>query len=344
VKPQPLPKSENHNDAHESDQRQELAAINELRHRRISSIINASVEEEYEDAKKTQMIGYMARCLVQATLPHSDPKTSSFERTNGLVTLSIVGRKSIGVPYGSVPRTLMAWICTEIVRTGERELMLGRSQSEFLSKLQMENDGRYIASLRKQAHKLFSSMISVTGERPDSDLGLENVVIAKRAMLFWNPRKPDERSLWESTLTVTQDFHEEVLDGPVPVNLGHLHMLRQSPMAMDIYTWLPYRMFLMHRANRPKVQIPWHALQAQFGSGFGLKQARRGAELTDAQHREREDQALRDFRKQFLRRLKEALMFYPEAREAIDHDTSCLTVKRVALAIPQTKPFKLATK
>ncbi|MBK3844468.1 hypothetical protein G3A42_42305 [Paraburkholderia aspalathi] len=106
---------------------------------------------------------------------------------------------------------LTAWICTEAVRTKQSELILGRSQAEFMSKLQMQSDGRYIASLKNQAHRLFSSLISLTDER-DDDLGLENVVIAKRAFLFWNPRKPEEQNLWESTLTLTQDFYEEVAD------------------------------------------------------------------------------------------------------------------------------------
>ncbi|MFX1722330.1 replication protein RepA [Paraburkholderia sp. A1RO-5L] len=309
--------------------------------RRITEIINESLAVEYEDAKSAGMLGYMARALVQATLPHSDPKTHYFERTNGLVTLSIVGRPKIGLPYGSIPRVLTAWICTEAVRTKDKDLMLGRSQAEFMSKLQMQNDGRYIASLKNQAHRLFSSLISLTGEQGD-DLGLENVVIAKRAFLFWNPRKPDEPNLWESTLTLTQDFYDEVTRSPVPIDLRVLHALRQSPLAMDIYTWLTYRVFLLRVRGRPEVIIPWQALKAQFGSAYGKEIE--GDNLTEQERKKVEGQALRNFKMKFLKRLKEVLLFYPEAKDAISDDPSGLRIQATRLHIKRDEknPARLA--
>ena len=297
--------------------------------RRITKIINESLAVEYEDAKSAGMLGYMARALVQATLPHSDPKTSYFERTNGLVTLSIVGSPKIGLPYGSVPRVLMAWICTEAVRTKQSELILGRSQAEFMAKLQMPNDGRYIASLKNQAHRLFSSLISLTGQQGD-DLGLENVVIAKRAFLFWNPRKPEERNLWESTLTLSKDFYDEVTRSPVPIDLRAMYALRQSPLAMDIYTWLTYRMFLLRVRGRPHVIFPWRALTAQFGSAYGDTER---IDLSEQELKKITDHALRNFRLKFLKRLNEVLLYYPEAKDAISLDPGGLRIQATRLHI-----------
>jgi Plasmid encoded RepA protein len=297
--------------------------------RRINEIINTSLAVEYEDAKAAGMLGYMAHALVQATMPHTDPKTNYFERTNGLVTLSIVGRPQTGIPYGSVPRTLLAWICTEAVRTQEPVLSLGRSQTEFLGKLQMQSDGRYIASLKNQAHRLFSSLISLTGEK-DDELGLENVVIAKRAFLFWNPRRSEERALWESTLTLTSDFFEEVTRSPVPIDLRVLHALRQSPLAMDVYTWLTYRIFLLRARNRSEVAVPWAALQAQFGAGYGSKST---ADMTNEQRQKAERQALYNFKFKFMKRLREVVMFYPEAKDTISDGENGLRIRSARLHI-----------
>lgn len=297
---------------------------------RINEIIKASLALEYEDAKAAGLVGYMGRCLVQATMPHTDPKTSYFERTNGLLTLSIMGKPNVGLPYGSVPRTLLAWICTEAVRTKAPVLHLGRSQNEFLEKLQMHKDGRYTASLRNQARRLFSSMISLTGEE-NNDFGIENVVIAKRAFLFWNPKRPDERSLWESELTLTGDFFEEVTRSPVPIRLDYLHALRQSPLAMDIYTWLTYRVFLLRAKGRPFVQIPWESLMAQFGSGYGA--AAKLADLTDEQRRKAELVALANFKFKFKKRLQEVLQVYPEARDCVEDDGDCLRLKSTRLHV-----------
>ena len=36
------------------------------------------------------------------------------------------------LPFGNLPRLLMAWVSTEAVRTQSGELVLGRSLSEFM--------------------------------------------------------------------------------------------------------------------------------------------------------------------------------------------------------------------
>lgn len=297
---------------------------------RINEIIKTSLALEYEDAKEAGLVGYMARCLVQATMPHTDPKASYFERTNGLVTLSIMGKPTVGLPYGSVPRSLLAWICTEAVRTKDPVLNLGRSQAEFLEKLNMHKDGRYTAALRNQAHRLFSSMISLTGEK-GNDLGMENLLIARRAFLFWNPKRPEDRALWDSTLTLTGDFFTEVTNSPVPVRLDYLNALRQSPLAMDIYTWLVYRVFLLRAKGRPFVQIPWEGLMAQFGSSYGA--AAKLANLSDEEHRKAEQAALRAFKFNFKKRLREVGQFYPEAVDNIEDEGEFLRVKSAVLHI-----------
>ena len=39
------------------------------------------------------------------------------------------------LPYGNLPRLILAWICTEAVRTQSREIVLGRSLSKFMRAL-----------------------------------------------------------------------------------------------------------------------------------------------------------------------------------------------------------------
>ena len=62
-------------------------------------------------------LGFLGQALVQTTLPHSDPGVPFFERTSGAVSLSIIANPKFGLPFGTVPRLLLAWICTEAVRT-----------------------------------------------------------------------------------------------------------------------------------------------------------------------------------------------------------------------------------
>ncbi len=58
--------------------------------------------------------GFMARLLVQATLPHSRPTTREFERSNGALTVRMIATKEgVGLPYGTYPPLLLAWVTTE---------------------------------------------------------------------------------------------------------------------------------------------------------------------------------------------------------------------------------------
>ncbi|KAF0101149.1 MAG: repA [bacterium] len=252
-------------------------------------------------------LAFMGQALVQTTLPHSDPGVPFFERTNGAVSLSIIANPRIGLPFGTVPRLLLAWICTEAVKTKSPMLGLGKSQNEFLRKLGMRTDGRDCQRLRAQSLKLFSSMLSITYQS-HGRFGLKNMPIADEAFVLWDPHRPDDRMLWESTLKLSSEFFRNVTESPVPIDMRVLHALSKSPLAMDVYSWLVYRIFLLRVTNRPSVLIPWKSLKLQFG-----------ADYSDT------PRGLLDFKKRFLQRLKEALLFYPEANVSAQ-DTGLLVV------------------
>ena len=60
------------------------------RSRRSGSLIRQALYLDQEDAYSAGEVGFLARALVQATLPHSDPKFNEFVRRNGHFTLSIL--------------------------------------------------------------------------------------------------------------------------------------------------------------------------------------------------------------------------------------------------------------
>ena len=74
------------------------------------------VAMEADSAHEAGAIGYMARVLVQATMPHSCSQEAHFVRRNGTLTVEIGGSRQ-GLPYGSYPRLLLAWLTTEAVST-----------------------------------------------------------------------------------------------------------------------------------------------------------------------------------------------------------------------------------
>ena len=44
-----------------------------------------------------------------------------------------------------------------------------------------------------------------------------NSVMARRTEFWWNERKPDQPSLWESKIELGEDFFYEIISHPVPI-------------------------------------------------------------------------------------------------------------------------------
>ena len=81
-------------------------------------------------------IGFMARLLALCSLPRSNPGDRlQYRRVNGPYTLIMTATGKHKLPFGNFPRLLLAWVSTEAVRTGRRELVLGRSLSAFMRAL-----------------------------------------------------------------------------------------------------------------------------------------------------------------------------------------------------------------
>ena len=98
---------------------------------------------------------------------------------------------------------------------------------------------------------------------------------------------------------------------------------------MDIYAWTVYRVFLLRMKKQPFVKIPWEALFAQFGSGYGSNSKR----LTADNQKEIEQQALRHFRSNFLEQLNKVTMFYPELANSVESSSDYLMRKPAKLHI-----------
>jgi hypothetical protein len=257
----------------------------------LDKLVSKALAIEAEEALRAGKVGYMARALVQATLPHSRVNGYEFERTNGLFRLTILASSKVGLPYGSIPRLLLVWISTEIVRTRQETLVLGNTLSDFMAQLDLvPTGGKWgtITRLKEQMKRLFSAAISCTYD-DGNHWSIKNIQPVTQANLWWSPKHPDQTSLFESTLTLHRDFFNEVINNPTPIHIDTLKALKRSPLALDIYCWLTYRMSYLSKA----ITIPWPVLQIQFGTTYATNQ-----------------QGVRNFRKAFLRELRKVTLFY----------------------------------
>ena len=255
------------------------------------ALINTGLTIATQDAGAAGAVGFMARALVQATLPHKKVEGSHFQRKNGNYTLTMLAPPDPGLPYGSIPRLLLAYVTKEATRTNSRVIDLGESMAAFMRQLGLLRTGGLrgdITRLKDQTRRLFASTVSLTYERPGrvTDIGFR---LADRIDMWWHAHDPEQGDLWHSAITLTEPFFREVVEGPVPVDMRALMVLKRSPMALDIYVWLTYR----YSYSKQATTIPWGTLATQFGADYGRK---------------------RDFKAAFKDELHKVLTVYPEAR------------------------------
>ena len=211
-------------------------------------------------------LGFMVRLLALCSLPRSNPGNRlQYKRVNGPYTLIMYSSGEYRLPFGNLPRLLLAWVCTEAVRTQSRELVLGRSLSKFMRALGIKSDsggarGEY-ARLRNQMKRLFGCSVSLIYKDEHGEAAV-NSLIARRSEFWWNERRLDQSALWDSKIELGEDLFNEIIRNPVPLDMNTLAALKRSSLGLDLYLWLVYRTF----ALRAPLRLTWRHLYRQFGA------------------------------------------------------------------------------
>lgn len=292
--------------------------------------LDAAQRIEEIDAIDRDDIGFSARLWAQTSLPNKDPGQSAmWYRQNGDTTLSIQpaalvdreGNPYVGYPYGMTPRYLMIWMATEAVRTSSRTLDMGDNLSQFMKKLELSSTGGKNGSIRHlndQMVRLFGSTLTINRyTETDSErvVSGEKMSVASKWNLFFSKNDPDSTPLFNSELTLTEEFYRTLEGQSIPIDMHAIRGLKSKnagPLALDIYIWLCARLPRIPR-NKP-VHIPWELLHKQFGSD--IKQ-------------------LKHFRPRFLQRLKYVKYVYQDANVIPSKDK--LTLKYSPPAIDRKK-------
>jgi len=266
--------------------------IRPRRARRSGSLIREALYLDQEDAYAAGEVRFLARALVQATLPHSDPKANEFARRNGHFTLSILPPKDVGLPYGRYPRLVLAYLTTEAVRRKSPDIELGSHFSHFCASLGIPpttGPRGSLPQLRDQLQRSFASTFQCLfhDESQGRHAG-DGFLIAEKRELWWDPRPRKGEAAWGSHVVLSDRFCREATEAPVLLDLRVLRALR-SPFEIDIFVWLTWRFF---RLRKP-VTIPWASLAPQLGCGYANP---------------------RHFKKRFLGYLRSVIDYYPEVR------------------------------
>ena len=243
-------------------------------------------------------LGFMARMMALCSLPRTNPgNRKEYVRCNGPYTLVMTSGFNNKLPFGNLPRLLLAWVSTEAVRTQSRELVLGGSLSKFMRALDIVSSDSGGASgirtrLRNQMKRLFGCTVQLIYEDEHGESRVSSF-IADRTEFWWNERKPDQPMLWESKIELSEKFFNEIINHPVPIDMNTLKALKRCALGLDLYLWLVYRTFAL-RTPQP---LTWRQVYQQ----FGLHPAKASDKRT-----------VLDFRRKVLRELKKIKLAWPE--------------------------------
>ena len=188
-----------------------------LHHFTLSDQVNQLVSASEADPER----GFIARLMALCSLPRTNPgNRKEYVRRNGPYTLVMSAGGLSKLPFGNFPRLILAWLSTEAVRTQSRELVLGRSLSEFMRTLGVySSGGRDRTRLRNQMKRLFSATVQLIYEDEHGEARVSSSV-ADRTEFWWNERKPDQSSLWDSKIYLGEAFFNEIISHPVPLDMN----------------------------------------------------------------------------------------------------------------------------
>ena len=261
------------------------------RHFTQADQVHQLIEASEEDAD----MGFMARTMALCSLPRTNPGNRlQYKRVNGPYTLIMFSNGETKLPYGNFPRLILAWVSTEAVRTQSRELILGDSLSKFMKTLGVYSSGggNAVIKLRNQMKRLFNAHVSLIYKEKRGEQFVSSA-IADRGEFWWNERKPNQSSLWESKIYLGEAFFNEIIRHPVPIDMNTLKALKRSSLGLDLYLWLTYRMFTL----RAPLRLPWRHLYCQFGLHPDNASDKRVVKI---------------FRRQALRELKKIKLAWPD--------------------------------
>ena len=268
-------------------------------------------------------IGYMGRLMALCSLPRTNPGSrKEYVRRNGPYTLGMSAGIGNKLPFGHIPRLLVAWVCTEAVRTQSRDLLLGDSLSDFMRVVGIDPAGASFARVRNQMKRLFRCQISLiyTDRRGESSV---SSLIADRTEFWWTERSPDNQAVWKSSIRLGEEFFNEIISHPVPVDMHILRALTRSSIGLDLYLWLNYRTFGLEQPLR----LTWHQLYQQFGVDPA---------------RARDKRTVQNFRADCLRELKKIKIAWPGLDYISPEGAPCAAAHndsiRAAASVPVAHP------
>ena len=246
-------------------------------------LANALTEARGGKPVNLDALSYYSPELIQATLPHTDPKVRDWIKKNGDFSLIVssgvdADAQPYGIPYGAFPRLVLAHIITQVIANQhkkERRIELSSHFGAFLKEIGYTGNhwgnSPSAKRIKDQLDRLLNARITFDYKEGDQFKGrhtVRNLDIAPNFDLWWDYKEPEQGSIFGSYIELSEGFYNAILARPVPLRTEVLKALHKDILALDVYMWVSYRLAGMKAGNKESLQISYAALQAQFGTGI----------------------------------------------------------------------------
>jgi hypothetical protein len=261
----------------------------------MSRVHRRLIEPLESDQDNEARLAFQHTVFCQAGLPYRNPgdELRLWQRQQGSVTLEIqAGRVltpardfvDVGLPWGTKPRLILAHLNAEALRQDSPLIEVENSLSAFVKRIRGFQHGREIRMFKDQLTRLSAALVRLGTIRNGRPQQAEGKVIT--GFELWPELDARQRVLWPTTIRLSLDYFNSLLEHAVPLNEADLAALAHSALGIDLYSWLAQR---LHRINpnRPAF-IQWPALKQQFGPDYhamGQFKAKFSATLRQVQAR-----------------------------------------------------------
>ena len=163
----------------------------------------------------------------------------------------------------------------------------------WLANLGLSDGGKTYKIVQEQSRRISACQLSFLGFTDSGEEVLRmNGAFVEQAITF-RPADNRQEDLWRETVTLNDVYFQSLKKRAVPLQQAAIATISNRSMALDVYTWLVYRLHALTETTT----VSWTALHQQFGAGF---------------------KELRKFRVTFIEALRFAMAVYPEARVRVE--------------------------
>jgi hypothetical protein len=209
-----------------------------------------------------EKVGFTSRPFVITAFPAKPIKGFTWVRKNGNATLMIAVPDGSQLPYG-MDRLIPIFLATKAVKTRSRVITF-ESAAEVLDLFGLSGGGINYKRLTASLERVFKASVFFQVDSKEYRQQARFHFIS--GLELWKKEAPTDQprlpGLPKNKITLSQDFFEEILKHPIPLDIEVVKLLRNKPVALDAYMFIAYKA----ASIRHTTTIPLSELSSSFGS------------------------------------------------------------------------------